>query len=202
MAPRPDVSAARKQQILDAAIVVFARQGFHKARMDDIAEEVGVSKGTLYWYFKSKDAIILSLLEHLFAVEFEEVNQLLTVEMRASDRLRMLSDQFAAMFQDRFGDIMPIIYEYYATAVRQDDVMAFLRDYFHGYLDVIAAFVRAGVESGEFRADVDPAATAFLIAASWEGAAFLWFIDERQIDLKHFSETTMNVLFNGLLARS
>jgi len=55
MSPRPDVSEERKNQILDAAGKVFARLGFQKTRMDDIVEESGLSKGTLYWYFKSKD---------------------------------------------------------------------------------------------------------------------------------------------------
>ncbi|HET7081061.1 MAG TPA: helix-turn-helix domain-containing protein, partial [Chloroflexia bacterium] len=57
MSPRPDVSEERKNQILDAAAAVFSRLGFHEARMDDIVRESGLSKGTLYWYFTSKDAI-------------------------------------------------------------------------------------------------------------------------------------------------
>ncbi len=51
MTPRPNVREQRRLQILQAAQHVFARMGFHKARMDDIAHEAGVSKGTLYWYY-------------------------------------------------------------------------------------------------------------------------------------------------------
>ena len=54
MSPRPDVSKERKQQILDAAEDVFTRKGLDNARMDDIAKRTGLSKGSLYWYFKSK----------------------------------------------------------------------------------------------------------------------------------------------------
>ena len=53
MAPRPDVSEERRNQILEAATTVFARLGFHRARMDDIVQEARLSKGALYWYFKS-----------------------------------------------------------------------------------------------------------------------------------------------------
>ena len=62
LSPRPDVSDERKNQILQAATNVFSRLGFHKARMDDIVEESGLSKGTLYWYFKSKDDIVSALI--------------------------------------------------------------------------------------------------------------------------------------------
>ena len=58
MSPKPDVSEERKEQIATAATKIFSEQGFDKARMDDIASEAKLSKGTLYLYFKSKDAII------------------------------------------------------------------------------------------------------------------------------------------------
>lgn len=51
MSPRPDVSEERKNQILEAAIAVFARLGFQQTRMDDIAEQAGLCKGALYLYY-------------------------------------------------------------------------------------------------------------------------------------------------------
>ena len=87
MAPRPDVSAERTEQIVEAAIAVFSRLGFHKARMDDIAREASLSKGTLYWYFESKDAITKALLQHLFEQEVQEVTTMLAAEGSVSERL-------------------------------------------------------------------------------------------------------------------
>lgn len=66
---RSDVSEERRSQILDAAVAVFARLGFHQARMDDIVQEAGLSKGALYWYFKSKDEIVMAILSSLFERE-------------------------------------------------------------------------------------------------------------------------------------
>ena len=65
MAPRPDVSKERKSQILTAATKVFTELGFAGARMDDIVAESGLSKGNLYWYFESKDTIIISMLDQV-----------------------------------------------------------------------------------------------------------------------------------------
>ena len=61
MAPRPDVSDQRRNQIMEAALTVFSRLGFERASMDNIAKEAGVSKGALYLYYKSKDAIIATV---------------------------------------------------------------------------------------------------------------------------------------------
>ena len=66
MAPRPDVSKERKTQILTAATKVFTELGFAGARMDDIVAESGLNKGNLDWYFDSKDAIIISILDQVF----------------------------------------------------------------------------------------------------------------------------------------
>ncbi|MDX1599965.1 MAG: helix-turn-helix domain-containing protein, partial [Anaerolineales bacterium] len=52
----------RVDQILDAALRLFAREGFHAASMDDLVAESGLSKGSLYWYFESKDDIVFGVL--------------------------------------------------------------------------------------------------------------------------------------------
>ena len=70
MSPKPDVSDERKDQIMNAAEEVFAQKGFSDARMDDIAEETGLSKGTLYLYYKSKDDLIIAILDRIFQHEF------------------------------------------------------------------------------------------------------------------------------------
>ena len=63
MSPRPNVSEERRAQIIESAIKVFARQGFASTRMDDVAIESDMSKGLLYWYFKSKDEIIIAIAD-------------------------------------------------------------------------------------------------------------------------------------------
>jgi AcrR family transcriptional regulator len=74
MSPRPDVSDERKSQILNAAERVFTKKGIDLARMDDIAEETGLSKGTLYLYFKSKDELVISILDRIFAGVFKQLD--------------------------------------------------------------------------------------------------------------------------------
>jgi AcrR family transcriptional regulator len=68
MSPRPDVSEERRNQIIESAIKVFAREGFANTRMEDVATESGLSKGLLYWYFKSKEEIIIAIADLLFSV--------------------------------------------------------------------------------------------------------------------------------------
>src|SRR5256885_14530326 len=92
MARRPDSSEIRRNQILDAATKVFVRQGFQHARMDDIVEESGLSKGTLYWYFKSKEDIINAILHRLFAGDLEHLENLMQAVGTASERMVQLTN--------------------------------------------------------------------------------------------------------------
>jgi len=77
---KQDKKEARRNQILEAATHVFTRLGFNKARMDDIVEESGLSKGTLYWYFKSKDDIITAILDRMLKREARQLHSMLDDE--------------------------------------------------------------------------------------------------------------------------
>ncbi|MAG34796.1 MAG: hypothetical protein CL878_00880 [Dehalococcoidia bacterium] len=198
MAPRPDVTAERTEQIIDAAIAVFNRLGFHKARMDDIAREAGVSKGTLYWYFESKDAITKALLQHLFDEEVRQVETLLTAEGSAGERLLAISGHLADEFE-RWSKLMAVVYEFYATAIRDPEVQRTLAGFFQTYRKPLAALIQQGIQNGEFRRlDVDAAATA--IAAAFEGLALLWTIDPRTVRWREVSSLTMRLLLAGMRA--
>ena len=61
--PKPDVSTERKAQILAAASNIFLKKGFDAARMEEIAASAGLSIGGVYWYYKSKEEVILDLMD-------------------------------------------------------------------------------------------------------------------------------------------
>src|SRR5256884_4178781 len=129
MARRPDISEIRRNQILDAATKVFVRLGFQHARMDDIVEESGLSKGTLYWYFKSKEDIINAILRRLFTGELENLESLLEAEGTASERLLQLTNNRVNGMK-QMSSLVPIIFEFYAVAVHQQWVQQFIGEYF------------------------------------------------------------------------
>ncbi len=179
MSPRPDVSEERKNQILDAAGTVFARLGFHEARMDDIVAESRLSKGALYWYFKSKDAIIGGLLERLFNHELAGLRALETADSPVHIRLRGYTQQMATTLeQTQF--LSAIAFEFYAIAGRHATVRRALQHYFHTYAEVLARLIRQGIARGEFRS-VDPDTTARTLIALYEGTALLWFLDPQGV---------------------
>lgn len=199
MSPKPDVSEARREQILDAAETVFGQRGFNEARMDDIVAEAGLSKGALYWYYKSKDAIILALLDRVFGREFRRAEQLLSEPLPASQKL---SEFMQAVMDDiaRMRHLLPIGYEFVALAARRKAVREAIGGYYQQYQQLLSELFRQGIESGEFR-PVDPEYASMLVIAQAEGLALMWFVAPDWIDLKDLGDRPMRSLLEGFLRR-
>lgn len=200
MSPRPDVSEERRNQILEAASAVFARLGFHEARMDDIAQEAGLSKGALYLYYKSKDAIIAALLRFFFDQEISRLRDLLEGEREQSVRGQLLLvNQRMAEAMQWMAAMRPIAFEFYAVAARRKDVREFFREYFKVYRDLLAGLIQRGIERGEFRA-VDAQGVAITLSALYEGLLLLWMIDPQAVQWEKASAESLQLLLAGLQA--
>ncbi len=199
MAPRRDVSLERKTQILDAALRVFARKGFHKARMDDIAKKAGLSKGLLYWYFESKDALILALVKLLFEPDLRELERLLAEKDRpVPERLEELArSSLSALLP--FHDLMPIVYEYYAQATRPGPIQKAVQRYYQRYRELLAKLLAEGVARGELRPDLDPEQTALSLMALVEGMVLMWVVGPERKDIQNRWDSVARQVLDCLL---
>ena len=199
MSRRPDSSEIRRNQILDAATKVFVRLGFQHARMDDIVEESGLSKGTLYWYFKSKEDIINAILRRLFAGALESLESLLEAEGTVSERLvQLTSDRVTGM--KRMSSLVPIIFEFYAVAVHQQWVKQFIGEYFKHFRGLLEDLIQQGIDRGEFY-PVNAAETAISLASMYEGLTIHWLMEPETVQWDILSENSIPILLNGLKIR-
>ena len=199
MSRRPDSSEIRRNQILDAATKVFVRLGFQHARMDDIVEESGLSKGTLYWYFKSKEDIINAISRRLFTGELEKLEGLLEAEGTASERLMQLTNYRVAGLK-RMSNLVPIIFEFYAVAVHQQWVKQFIGEYFKHFRGLLEDLIQQGIDRGEFY-PVNAAETAISLASMYEGLTIHWLMEPETVQWDILSENSIPILLNGLKIR-
>jgi AcrR family transcriptional regulator len=198
LSPRPDVSEERKQQITEAATTVFSRLGFHKARIDDIAAEAGLSKGTLYLYFKSKDEIIASLLAKLFD---RELSILHTLQKDTRPSAERLLDFIEYSINDilKWQRFMPIMYEFLSRISRQSVVQQAFKNYFRSYMEIFTPIIQQGIDSGEFKA-VDAYEIAIAIGAIIEGTILLWVYDSEMVNLQRHVSSGVQLLLEGIKA--
>jgi AcrR family transcriptional regulator len=194
--PPPEL---RRQAILAAATSVFAQHGFDAATTDEIARAAGLSKGGLYWHFKSKDAILAALLEQLFNQELAVLEQLAQqASGSVGERLRQLGEQAAdAILQ--MEPVLPVVLEFYALAARQAQVRAQIQGYYQRYQRGLAELLQQGYDAGEFRSGTAEQIAAFLIA-QLEGLALMWVIAPQLIDPRKQVALAIDVSLRGLIA--
>jgi AcrR family transcriptional regulator len=158
MAKAPPVD--RRRQILDAAIRVFARQGFHRCRVSDIADEAGVAYGLVYHYFDSKDQVLNELFTERWSLLLTAIEEVDAKSIPAREKL----DAVAAFIIDSYRhdpELMKVIIVEVTRAANSFG-RTHLPEISRAY-DSIAKIVAGGQASGEFRQDVD---------AEW---ASMWF---------------------------
>ena len=198
MAPRPDVSEERKNQILEAALVVFAEKGFEKARMDDIVAESGLSKGTLYWYFKNKEDIIINLINQIiFRDEFKLLEAVAHSDAPAQEALTKFMETILADLK-KIEPFYPIFYEIYAMATRSKVFKKFFEEYMLRYLELLTPIIAKGIEEGSYK-DVDPETVAVALGGLIEGTLLLKIYSPEKIDPEKHIRAGFKYLLEGIL---
>ena len=200
MSPRPNVSDERKAQIINAAEDVFTQKGFNEARMDDIADKTGLSKGTLYLYFKSKDDLIIAILDRMFQREMKQMEGLDQADLSAADAIWKMTEAVTNNILG-FVRLVPIVYQFLALAFRNKYVQKALKKYINQYIDMITPIIEQGIKSGEFR-KVDAREVAIAMSAIIEGTLLLWVYDRDLVEPEKHIRSGIKLLLEGVQARA
>ena len=164
-------SADKRERILEAAVRVFARNGFHATRVSEVAKAAGVADGTIYLYFKSKDELLVSLFEDRVErlLAFLET-ELPRAESAPAKLRRVIEIQLGLLEGER--DLAEVV----TVILRQSTKL--MKEYaapkFTAYLDTIGRVVAEGQAAGELRTDVSPHLAARAIFGALDGIAMTW----------------------------
>jgi AcrR family transcriptional regulator len=149
---RPD---ERIPELLEAALEVFAKNGYRNTRLDDVAVEAGVTKGTIYHYFDTKEALLLGVVEHYQALALGRVEDVLRdVGLTASERIRQLMRKTFLGRPKSGRHLLALLIRDIAHEVPRVHER-WLRDGPVRLWTLIGRVVDEGQERGEFRSDAD-----------------------------------------------
>jgi TetR/AcrR family fatty acid metabolism transcriptional regulator len=143
----------KRRVILDAAIRVFARQGFHRCRVSDIADEAGVAYGLVYHYFKSKDEVLNELFTERWSLLLAAIDEVDAENVAARDKLRAVANFIVESYRHEPELMKVIIVE--VTRAANSFGRTHLPEIRRAY-EKIAKIVADGQAGGEFRRDIDP----------------------------------------------
>ena len=195
--PRPDATAERTAQIMQAAMQVIAQKGFTAARMDDIAEAAGLSKGTLYKYYNNKDALIKALIKMIMEEQFEMARQFLGAEGSMIEKLTNMAVATTIGMQ-AMPEMQSLFYEFFSQIGRNPDLKVMAEQLGENILDTMRNLVKQGIAQGEISAETDIATAATLLVAVHEGLELLWMLTPPLIpNLKQLKVAAFTTLIAG-----
>ncbi len=158
---RPPGRGRRRDEILDAAIRVFARRGYHGARISDIAREAGSAYGLVYHYFKNKDEILDTIFREQWQAFLDLVESIAAGSGTVEEKLRALATLVLFAYRRRPDWVKVLVFEVQRSPrfAEPEPVRAVGR-----LFQSVAQILSSGVESGELRprVDADVAAIAFI----------------------------------------
>ena len=192
----------RRRQILDAALVVFSQQGFDRANVSDVAAQAGVSQGTIYWYFDSKEALMQQLLVEAFDVVSEPFQAILkNTDLSPLERLLQGFGAGAAAFrgkEEKFRLLInlwaqPNLFASTDAAAEPDD--QFLdRVYREQLFEPISRLIQEAMDAGEI-APGDVRALTIAFSALGDGLMlYSLTIPESQLTDEQMEEVLLRLL--------
>jgi TetR/AcrR family transcriptional regulator, transcriptional repressor of aconitase len=161
--------AARRRQIMDAAINCFSREGFHRTTMQDIVAESGLSAGSLYRYFDSKESIVAAIAGEHHVPEGTALAEARDAP-NAIDGLRQIVRASLGRLSDPAEQRWRrVTIQLWSEALRDERVMDVVREGLDGPIDELAHLLRRGQRDGRLPAGLDPDATARVCASIFQG---------------------------------
>jgi TetR/AcrR family transcriptional regulator, fatty acid metabolism regulator protein len=196
---RGSVSAMRDpdkpQQIIDAAVRVFARNGFYNSRVSDIAREAGIASGTIYLYFKTKDEILVTLFRDKMAAFVAALRTEIAGERDPEAKIRRLVRLHFEVLEAN-----PDMAEVVQVELRQG------QKFFRGasaheisaYFELIGSILHEGVANGVFRRDLPVKVATKMLFGAMDQVTTSWVLGKRGYRLADAAEPVANIFLKGV----
>lgn len=193
---------ARPGEILDAALGLFVDKGFSATKIEDIAEGAGVSKGTVYLYFKSKEDIFKCLVHEIVVPEIERVENIVAQHNGSQQVLlkTILHGWQRTMLETRLSGMPKLMMSEASNFPKL--ARYYVEHVVHRSIDIVSGVIAAGIQTNEFR-HCDPVITARVIMAPlvylviWDHSLRIY--DAKQLDSDQYLQCQIELLLNGLL---
>jgi len=185
----------KPQQIIEAAIRVFARNGYYNSRVSDIAREAGIASGTIYLYFKTKEEILVTLFREKMAAFVAQLRREIAGEPEPVAKIRRLVGVHFSVLEQS-----PALAEVVQVELRQG------HKFFRGasahevsaYFELIASILEEGVAAGAFHADLPVKVATKVLFGAMDQMATSWVLGKRGYRLVDAADAVATIFLKGV----
>ncbi len=187
--------SVREKQILDAAAKVFREKGYQRATIEDVAKEVGILKGSLYYYIKNKSELLFKVgivplkttTEELKRIVSSDKNAYEKLEAAITGRIRAFDNhrtEMTVFFQEKFEELPEEEREFLREGQREDERLW-------------TRILKEGIDKGEFRQDLDVkiVTKAIMGICHW---LYKWYRDDGRLRAQEIAKIFMDLVLKGI----
>ena len=185
------------KQIIDAAVIAIAENGYHQAQVSKIAKQAGVADGTIYLYFKNKEDILISVFQEKMGVFVDNLQDIIKNGSSSSEKLaQMIENHFKVLSDDRHLATVTQL------ELRQSnkEVRLKINTILKEYLKLLDEILIEGMLSGEFSQTMDVRLARQMVFGTIDEITTTWVMNEYRYDLLALSSKVTQLVLNGLKA--
>jgi len=185
---------AKRQNILEAAIRVFARHGFHNTSVSQVAREAGVADGTIYLYFANKNELLISIFEDAMSFFIDQATEALHNLETAPQKLRTLAhlhlknlgenEDIATILQVELRHSIRIMKQFSETTLRT-------------YLKLMEEIIIMGQKEGSIREEYNPWILVKVFFGALDEMTTNWILRKRDYQLEEMVDPVLDILLDG-----
>ena len=190
----------KKEQIMDAALKIIISKGYENSRMDDIVDLSSMSKGAIYWYYKSKKEVYLNLVNYWVIKYSTVINHIIEEDDSPADQLKDVFEYFILQYEQDPSAFKALV-EFWSLAGRDKDFQKKLDKVYSKFLEFLERIINKGVKSGEFK-NLDVRITALSIMVNIEGIIWFTLFDAHGLSAREYINTITNFILSGLINKS
>jgi TetR/AcrR family fatty acid metabolism transcriptional regulator len=181
--------------ILEAAVKVFARQGFYQSTVAQIAREAGVADGTIYLYFKNKDDILVQFFSYRTKQVFERFRAEVNKSDNSLDKLRNLIRRHLTEFQrDRDMAVVYQVETHQNSRLAEDQI----REMSQMYQDLVSEIIETGQQEDSIRKDLYVGLVKRFILGAVDEVINTWLHSDKNYDLVSMADPLVDLFVRGI----
>jgi len=193
------VKEIREKQIKEAALRLFSEKGFHNTTITQVSQAAGLGKGTIYWYWRSKEELAFSLVEDMLRDFVLIIEAAKDAGGPVAERLERLVAEVGELYY-RETDYLRLLWKF-----RADRSYIFSRDYtdkvssyYMRMREALEDLLEQGIRGGEFR-EMDTKRMAFILIGIVEGLELEWLENEEELSMRDALREIMGMVFASIV---
>jgi AcrR family transcriptional regulator len=193
------VKELREKQIKEAALRLFSEKGFHNTTITQISEAADLGKGTIYWYWKSKEELAFSLVEDMLRDFLALIERARDAEGPVAGRLERMVAEVAELYY-RETEYLRLLWKFRVdrSYIFSEDYTNRVASYYVRIREALGNMLEQGIKSGEFR-KMDSKRMAFILLGIAEGLELEWLENEEELSMREALVEAMGIVFSSIV---